>query len=110
MRTANEMSAVFIDHPQLRPYFYDGKPITKADPNYNAVMSYAEVYLNFIDELGDDYVYALKGMEKDGEYRKYWEKTFRDQFSTSPALRAYAKEKKDWYPTNFAEYGADASR
>lgn len=101
---ANYLSGMFIDHPELRPYFYDGVPISKNDPNYNKVMSYAELYLNFIDDLGDDYVYALKGMEENGKYRRYWDRTFKDTFAMSPALQAYAKEEQAWYPTDFSVY------
>lgn len=93
----NDISKVFVDHPRLRPYFYDGKQVKKGDPDFDAVMAVAEMYLDFIDSFQDDYVFDLPGMAKDGENRRLWNQYFKDIFVSSPALCAYAKEKKHWY-------------
>jgi hypothetical protein len=101
----NYISQIFVDHPNLRPYFYNSKPINNNDPNYNAVMSVCELYLDFIDSMHDDYVYALPGMEKNGKTRKYWDCYFKDMFASSPALCVYAVEKQHWYsPKAFIAY------
>jgi len=101
----SEISKVFIDYPHLRPYFYESKPISTNDANYNAVMSVAELYLDFIDSLADDYVYDLPGMEPNGKYRVLWDRYFKDTFASSPALCACAKEKQSWYSSDeFNEY------
>lgn len=101
----NDISRIFVDHPKLRPYFYDGKSIKKSDHNYAAVMSIAELYLDYIDSMQDEYVFELPGMAEGGENRKLWDRFFKDMFSTSPALCSYATEKQNWYsPGEFDKY------
>jgi hypothetical protein len=101
----NDISLVFVQHPHLRPYFYDSKSIEKGDPNFDAVMSVAELYLDYIDSMLEDFVFSLDGMEESGEFRTLWDAYFRDMFSSSPALRAYAVEKRHWYYRDtFAPY------
>ncbi|MHB8829366.1 MAG: hypothetical protein ACYC6Q_07550 [Syntrophales bacterium] len=106
----NEISRIFVDHPDLRPYFYDGKPITKDDPNFNAVMAVSEMYLDFLDSFQDNYVFTLPGMATNGEFRLLWDRYFKDMFASSPALCAYAKEKQHWYSTDFATYAPTEPR
>lgn len=101
---SNDISKIFVDKPQLRPYFYEGKKLNQGDPNYNSVMAVAEMYLDFYESLQDDYVYALRGMEKGGEYRQKWDVYFKSMFATSPALCALAKDHQSWYSTNFNEF------
>lgn len=93
----NDISRIFVDHPDLRPYFYDNKSIDRNDPNFQAVMSICELYLDYIDSMQDEYVFALPGMAKNGENRALWDRYFKDMFASSPALRAYSIEKKHWY-------------
>lgn len=99
----DEILYVFVDHPELRPYFYDTKELDENDPNYHAVLAVCELFLDFIDSMHDDYVYKLPGMEDGGKYREIWDLYFRDIFSSSPALRKYAKKKEQWYPKD--EFG-----
>jgi len=105
IQQGNNISQIFVNHPNLRPYFYNSKSIDRNDPNFDAVMSVCELYLDFIDSMQDDYVFALPGMAKNGEYRKLWDRYFKEMFASSPALRAYAIEKQHWYsPDMFTAY------
>jgi len=99
-----EISKVFIEHPELRPYFYENKPFSREDPNYHAVSSVAEMYLDFLEAFIDDYVANLPGMEPNGVNRVLWDKYFTDMFASSPALQSIAKAEQKWYSTNFAKY------
>lgn len=101
----NDISRIFVDHPNLRPYFYDSVPIDRHDPNFHAVMSICELYLDYIDSMQDDYVFALPGMGINGENRVLWDQYFKDMFASSPALRTYAIDKQNWYaPGEFEQY------
>ncbi len=100
----NDITRLFIDHPNLRPYFYKAKPIDQSDPNFDAVMAVSEMYLDFIESFSDDYVLFLPGMAENGESRLLWDRYFKDLFTSSPALCAYAKEKQHWYSTDFTVY------
>lgn len=100
-----DISRIFVEHPNLRPYFYDGITIDRNATDFHAVMAICEMYLDFIDSMQDEHVFALPGMTENGENRALWNKYFKDIFASSPAIRAYAEEKKLWYsPGVFDEY------
>ena len=42
---------MFIDHPDMRPYFYDGVPIESESPDYLLALSIAQMRLDFFDEV-----------------------------------------------------------
>jgi hypothetical protein len=85
---------IFINHPELRPYFYAGKELEQNDPLRHKVHATAEYLLDFFDSL-------------ESQLRKYpnlwihekreWEANTVDQFAWSPALCNYLDATKDWY-------------
>jgi hypothetical protein len=87
------LDRVFIEYPELRPYFYEEKDIAKEDPLYNRVVAVAEMHLDTFD-------YALKHAEDFQNYEpfpgseKVW---MQDMFRKSPILRHYLQTKKAWY-------------
>jgi hypothetical protein len=106
MQLGVEIQKAFIEHPELRPYFYEKKPFRREDKNYQAVATIAEMYLDWFDSFGDDYVAELPEMGPNGEQRKMWEKFFKDMFKTSEALQDMAKEKvrEQWYSADLLKY------
>jgi hypothetical protein len=105
MQPGNEILKIFVEHPELRPYFYEGKVIKRDDEEYSQVMTVSEMFLDFIDSFHDDYVYDLPGMDANGETRHFWEQYFKDLFASSPALRDFLSEKQKWYPkSSFLRY------
>lgn len=44
-----EIVRFFVDHPELRPYFYDNKEILEDHPDFNRVMAVAEMLVDFMD-------------------------------------------------------------
>jgi len=95
---------VFVDHPDLRPYFYDGKTSDSNDPNYGIVMTVAEMYLDYFDSFTDPFVRSLDGMEEGGKNWVLWERWFREMMESSPMLYALAEEMKDEYAMDFTKY------
>lgn len=99
-----EISKIMVEYPELRPYFYEGEPITRDDPNYSRVMAVAEMYLDFLESFQDDYVRSLNGMGEGGEVWDYWENYFKDMFATSPTICLLSIETQHWYSTDFTKY------
>jgi len=97
IQQTGEINKIFIEHPDLYPYFYQKKRVQSDDIIYPKVISMADMYLDFIDGFEDAYVRKLAGMEDGGKYRIPWENYFQDQFSQSPALCNRYKEVKSWY-------------
>lgn len=104
MHPGYEISQAFLDFPELRPYFYEGKACPATDVNYHRVMVVCEMHLDFFDSFTDDYVYKLPDMARGAKSRILWDNYFRDTFATSPALRQYARNQQDWYSMDFTQY------
>jgi len=83
---------IFINHPELRPYFYSGKDISEDDPAYNRVIAVAEFILDFFGSV-------LLQMQHFPQVwpRKWWEEYFIDSFANSPVLCRYLENVKEWY-------------
>jgi hypothetical protein len=87
-----EIDRLFIEKPELKPYFYGQKPLTVDDPDYNRVMSTAELFVDFMD-------YVTEVEPALPEYP--WDTLkcyFRDLLRTSPALQQYWQKHDQWYP------------
>lgn len=89
-----------IDHPELYPYFDEGKQIRRSDKDYPKVVYMADMLLDFIDQFDDDYIRSLAGMEDNGKYWPGWDAYFADQFRRSPALCNRFEEVNEWYSEN----------
>ena len=92
--TANDFSTVqryFIDNPEYRPYFYDGKSIDAVDPEYVRVSAIAEFFLHAVHNLTIHRRYMR-------EYPwNVWERSLRDIYNKSPILQQFLNEHPDWY-------------
>jgi len=111
----NDISKLFIEHPDLYPYFYEKQRISSKDKIHPQVISMADMFLDFMDGFNDDSVRKLKGMNDNGKYWIAWENYFVDQFRLSPVLCARYKEVKSWYTENgvvdkFAAKGCSQSK
>lgn len=97
--TMLEIDRYFIEHPELKKYFFDNTPITKKHREYERVKSIAEMFLDFMD-------FTLEhkpGME---DYPwSQWENYFKSVYDTSPALRELWEEVKglNWYEKEVGE-------
>ena len=44
-----ELNRLFVEHPEMRPYFYAREPLPDDELKRNRVLAVADVYLDFID-------------------------------------------------------------
>ena len=92
--TANGFAALqiyFVDHPEYRPYFYDGKSIDTSNAEYVRVAAIAEFWLHAVHNLTIHRRYM-------GEYPWYvWERSLRDVYNKSPILQHFLYEHPHWY-------------
>jgi hypothetical protein len=96
-----ELDKVFIDDPDLRPYFYNGRDTNELDDKYNQVMATAEFELDFFDATLTQL--ELRPGESKSEMRAeemVWRKYIQDSFAKSPALCERIKSNPDWYREN----------
>lgn len=97
-----DVDKIFVEHPDLYPYFFLNKQVDKDDPTYPKVKSMTIMLLDFMDGFEDDYVRQLSGMGDNGKNWVAWENYFIDQFRLSPALCESYKEYESWYAENGA--------
>ena len=103
-----EMDKILLEHPQLRPYFYE-----KWDPSgltdyetRNKVTIIAEYQLDYFDLVMTqlDYIPTDQDSEEDKET---WKKYFADSFANSPALCKRITDKPGWYMTKLVKIAED---
>ncbi|MES2905741.1 MAG: hypothetical protein V4691_01720 [Pseudomonadota bacterium] len=90
---ALELDRIFIENPDLRPYFYENRDITEKDPKFRRVLSIAEMHL-------DTFTFALKARSDypiDHPFPAETEAWIHDVVKSSPIMQRYLQERKDWY-------------
>ncbi|MBI5301509.1 MAG: hypothetical protein HY868_05175 [Chloroflexi bacterium] len=93
--TMIEIDRFFVDHADLRPYFYNNKEIAEEDSEYDRVLSTAEMMMDFAD-----FVLTHRINMPDYPWVE-WERYFQDIYVSSPALRKLWNEKQDWFLDDF---------
>ena len=86
-----DINKVFVDHPELRPYFYEGKEISKGSKLYGLATSIAEMRLDFYDSV----LIQMKYFPK--YFVVGWKETIRDVFAFSPIMRETLEIRRKWY-------------
>lgn len=90
-----QLDQVFIDHPELRPYFYERRQPPESDNNdelRNRVLAAAEYALDIFECIWD-HQDTYEENDKDS-----WRDWINDMFTSAPACRALYVEERDWYP------------
>jgi hypothetical protein len=70
-----------VEHPELRPYFEDGKALSDSDENHSMILALADRRLNTMDAILT-YI-QMKGVGGD---TTAWRNTFANAFGSSPVL------------------------
>ena len=87
------ISAIFIEHPDLRKYFYDAEEHVPPQPQGDRVLAVAELMLDYFD-------YVLLQQKRSAELHRhnFWSEQYLiDSFSAGPILCDYLERKKSWY-------------
>ena len=92
-----ELDKAFLQSPELRPYFYDGKDIDTDDPLYPKAQQMAEYMLDTFDSVLEHKAYfpGTGGTPHVG-----WARWFYDSFDRSPILGKYIETNRRWYETS----------
>lgn len=93
-----EIDKSFIQHPELRPYFYDNIPIDTNSGDYRRACNIAELMLDGFDAVMGNQYYKLTVKEKD-----MWRKWIFACFKQSPILRQIFDDTRDWYSAEIGE-------
>lgn len=90
-----EIDKIFIEYPDLRPYFYNNTPLPAdmQEQDRNRTLAIAELYLDILECIWD------RQPEFSKEDEASWRDWILDAFSTSPILSSHYSENRSWYPT-----------
>jgi hypothetical protein len=87
-----ELDKTFVEFPETRPYFYDGKPVNPDDPDRHRVQAVAELVLDAFEWVW----YRQEKLNAEGEWG--WKAYIVETFYSSPALQQHYARRRSWYP------------
>lgn len=87
-----DMDKVFIDHPEMRPYFYARKDISENDPSYQRALAISEYLLDYFGSI-----LVQRKRFPNVWPSNWWYPYFTYVFANSPLLCRQLKETKEWY-------------
>jgi hypothetical protein len=92
-----EISRLFIAHPEVRPYFFEGQTIDKSDPNYLQAEAIAEVILDIFWTMRSQAQRIQNPAFRNAGANSIWSLYVGDCFASSPLLTSFLQRRKDWY-------------
>jgi len=92
-----EISRIFLQHPDLRPYFFGGQTIDESHPDYLRAEAVAEVILDIFWTMGTQAKRIESPQFTNGEMRSQWAIYVGDCFALSPILTSFLMKRKEWY-------------
>lgn len=95
-----KINEVFLDKPEIRRYFYDGVPIDTNSPDYAYAETVAEHLLDIMEHMlwqADTFPRLYGASEDDKLFWQVWDQYTIDMFLSSPLLRSYGQQKRNWY-------------
>lgn len=85
-----ELNQIFVDQPELRPYFIEGGKLPKGQEQKAKAL--ASMYLNILET-----VWSMKDVMNNHE-RVSWVKYIRHQIRSVPIVNNLYELQKEWYP------------
>ncbi len=81
-----------VEHPELREYLYESKPLPTSDPvEFNRIIAAADMMLTFFEHVA-----GHKENMSEAKWRG-WEEYMLDVFNKSPAMQFFWRTKGYWY-------------
>ncbi|MGD9879994.1 MAG: hypothetical protein AB7F22_16900 [Reyranella sp.] len=77
-----ELNRLFVEHPEMRPYFYAREPLPDDELKRNRILAVADVYLDFID----NYYSQASHLDWSHYNRGGWDAFIRGSFERSWVL------------------------
>ena len=87
------LDRAFLDHPELRPYFYGGKDLDKSDPLYARVEAVAEMHLDVFDYN----LHHRRLFPNEYHFPEGNENFVREMLAQSPIMRRHLEKNAAWF-------------
>ena len=99
-----ELHKLYLEHPQLRPYFRGGRDIRPDDPNYEQALVLAEFQLDFFDSVWVQSEQMPRILDRKGPEWLSWLAYMKDSFALSPIMCRHLDTVKTWYTPEFVAF------
>jgi hypothetical protein len=86
-----EVLTIFKDYPELRPHFYENKPLERDHPQYDRALIVAEYYFDLFEHV------VQKRRKMSTELWKTWKYYIQRLYFGSPVLQAFIQEYRHMY-------------
>jgi hypothetical protein len=96
---------VFLDHPELRPYFFEGKDLAPSDPLYAQVEAVADMHLDAFAYNLDYRRVFLDDYRRAEDYQRY----IRSRLARSPVMRHRLEQNAAWFSPYLQRLDADGA-
>lgn len=93
-----EADKIFVEKPELAPYFFDNVEISPGHADYAAAWAVAHLLANFLDTY-----YLQKGQFDQMYTEQLWEAYINDRLRRSPILRRFLEENSTLYTSDIAK-------
>jgi hypothetical protein len=93
LATVLALDKLFLDYPEIRPYFYEGKDLDEAHPLYPKVEAAAEMHLDVFDYN----ISFRKSFPQQYHHPEASECYIRDMLAKSPVMRRRLTKKAEWF-------------
>ena len=99
-----ELHKLHLEHPELRPYFRDGRDMDSDNPNYPQALVLAEYQLDFFDSVWVQSEQMPHILSREGPEWLSWLAYMRDSFALSPIMCRHLNSIKTWYTPEFVAF------
>ncbi|GAB6194817.1 hypothetical protein PAGU2595_001160 [Lysobacter xanthus] len=89
--TSISILTVFVEHPEIRPYFYDGRPAPTEEPLRSRVLATAELVADHMESV------VLSQDAVEAGTRAVWVRYMQGIYRRSPVLRAFLAHDSEGY-------------
>ena len=96
-RLAIEVDGTFLQHPELRAYFYDGISEPSDPTQLSRVVAVAETLIDLMDN------FVVQAPHLPDHLSGPWDRYFKDIFGSSPAMQRFWRAHREWYSPTLRE-------
>jgi hypothetical protein len=94
---SHEIGRLFVEYPELRPYFYDSQTIDENHPHYARAEAVAELILDIFWTMSSQAQRLEAGTLGTAGGDNLWQEFVVDSFAESPILVKTLMKRHNWY-------------
>lgn len=95
---SRDITRMFLEYPEMRPYFYEGKSIEPGHPDYHRAETIAELILDIFWTMSNQArrTEVIDTPEAEAG-KRLWDDFVADSFTMSPIMVKTALRRQSWY-------------